>query len=70
MPQSWQESEGHWQDCHWWRDLKQRSIPAMTNLLLLLIVLSAFAGLLGLLVREVLLDGYGRRPGPRSHVTG
>jgi hypothetical protein len=42
----------------------------MTNLLLLLIVLSALAGLLGLLVREVRLDGYGRRPGPRSHLMG
>lgn len=44
----------------------QRSIPAMTMLLLLLTVLA----LLVLLVREVRLDGYGRRPGPRSHCCG
>ena len=33
----------------------------------ILLVLLLLASLLALLVREVALDGYGRRPGPRSH---
>ena len=34
---------------------------------LLLIVLVLLTALVALLVREIALDGYGRRPGPRSH---
>ena len=36
----------------------------MTLLLIFLVLLLALGALL---VREITLDGYGRRPGPRSH---
>jgi hypothetical protein len=36
------------------------------TLLMILLVLSLL-GVLALLVREIGRDGYGRRPGPRSH---
>ena len=38
------------------------------TILLLLLVLSALSALMALLAREIRLDGYGRRPGPPSHL--
>jgi hypothetical protein len=34
----WQELEGGCQSCHWWQDVIQRIVPAMTILLLVLAV--------------------------------
>lgn len=62
MPQKWQEVEVQWHHCHWWRDVEERRLPAMTIFLLVLVLVAISA----LLVREVLGDEYGRRPVPRS----
>jgi hypothetical protein len=34
----WQEVDGTCQSCHWWQDVIQRIVPAMTLLLLVLAI--------------------------------
>jgi hypothetical protein len=48
MPQSWQKIDAQWLVCHWWQDLCQGRITAMTTILTLLALAALVVGLVGL----------------------
>jgi hypothetical protein len=60
----WQQINGPWQFCHWWQDQCEGRITAMFTVLIVLLVIAA--GIV--LARAIPQDGYGTRPGPRSHI--
>ena len=59
----WQQINGLWHFCHWWQDHDGGTISAMFTVAIILLVLAAGIGLLA-----IPNDGYGTRPGPRSHI--
>jgi hypothetical protein len=66
----WQEFNGRGRFCHWWQETNEPRIPAMNALLILVLAVSATTGFawLALYLYEIVTgDGYGARPGPRSH---
>ena len=59
----WQQINGVWHFCHWWRDRDGGMITAMFTVAIVLLVIAAGFGLL-----VIPKDGYGTRPAPRSHI--
>jgi hypothetical protein len=63
LAQEWQQINGVWHFCHWWQDQGGGTVTAMVTFAVILLVIAAGMGLL-----VIPHDGYGTRPGPRSHL--
>jgi len=65
LSRDWQKINATWQVCHWWHDINETRITAMTYLLIA--AATAFAAWLAVHVVAVIRsDGFGYRPPPRS----
>jgi hypothetical protein len=65
MARLWQKIDGRCQACHWWQESDERMITAMTEILIIALLILAVAVVLTT-IRDIHDDGYGRRPPPPS----
>ena len=68
MTHLWQKINACWLFCHWWQDLRDGRLSAMTTATIILLII-AFASLAALAetVREAFHDGPAAQGPPRSH---
>lgn len=66
LHQNWQEINEHCLFCQWWQDHDRRNITAMTELLILLLIVTV-AALMAETIRRVAHDGRGPQRPPVSH---
>ena len=67
MPPMWQKINEPCLFCQWWQDHDRRRITAMTEILILLLIVTV-AALSAETLRRVLHDGRGPQRPPVSHV--